>query len=170
MGRNGRPVSPLPLVGGPYTTSVVPPATGAGWHHLRRAAWATWAKAAGVDLPASPLDRVFEHNSYMLEAAAAGLGVAVTPWAFAQPDIERGRLVAPLGFQASADRFAFLRPSLAENPDAEAFSEWLVNEGRRSAKPPGPLLPPVASNRGTPATGPILPVAVKPESGPISTS
>jgi LysR family glycine cleavage system transcriptional activator len=103
------------------------------------AAWATWAEAAGIDLPASPLDRVFEHNSYMLEAAAAGLGVAVTPWAFAQPDIERGRLIAPLGFRASADRFAFLRPALAENPEAEAFGEWLVKEGRRSSKPPGPL-------------------------------
>jgi LysR family glycine cleavage system transcriptional activator len=76
----------------------------------------------------------------MLEAAAAGLGVAVTPWAFAQSDIERGRLVAPWGFQPSPDRFAFLRPALAANPDAEAFGEWLVSEGRRSAKPPDALL------------------------------
>jgi DNA-binding transcriptional LysR family regulator len=105
-----------------------------------RPAWATWAEAAGIDLPPSRLDRVFEHNSYMLEAAAAGLGVAVTPWAFAQSDVERGRLVAPWSFQASADRFAFLRPALADNPDAEAFGDWLVSEGRRSAKPPEALL------------------------------
>jgi LysR family transcriptional regulator, glycine cleavage system transcriptional activator len=105
-----------------------------------RPAWANWARAAGIELPPSRLDRAFEHNSYMLEAAAAGLGVAVAPWAFAQADIERGRLVAPWGFQPIADRYAFLRPALADNPAAAAFGDWLVSEGRRAAKPPTPLL------------------------------
>ena len=57
-----------------------------------RPAWANWARGAGIDLPTASLDREFEHNSYMLEAAAAGLGVAVAPWAFAQPDIERDQI------------------------------------------------------------------------------
>jgi DNA-binding transcriptional LysR family regulator len=105
-----------------------------------RPAWANWARSAGLDLPTASLDREFEHNSYMLEAAAAGLGVAVAPWAFAQSDIERGRLVAPWGFAPVAERYAFLRPALADNPAAQAFGDWLVVEGRRSAKPPEALL------------------------------
>ena len=76
----------------------------------------------------------------MLEAAAAGLGVAVTPWAFAQPDIERGRLVAPWGFEPVGETFTYLRPALAENPAAAAFGAWLRDEGRRSAKPPLALI------------------------------
>ncbi len=101
-----------------------------------RPGWARWAKAAGIDLPDSTLEREFEHNSYMLEAAAAGLGVAVAPWAFAQADIERGRLVAPWGFEPAGARFTYLRPGLAENPAAADFGDWLRQEGRRNPKPP----------------------------------
>jgi DNA-binding transcriptional LysR family regulator len=103
--------------------------------------WAQWAGDAGMRLPPSPPERAFEHNSYMLEAAAAGLGVAVTAWAFAQDDIERGRLVAPWGFRPMTTRFTFLHPALAKNPAAMAFGAWLRDEGRRGPAPPPMLLP-----------------------------
>lgn len=103
-----------------------------------REAWEAWAGHSGVALPPVATDREFEHNSYMLEAAAAGLGVAVTAWAFAAPDIERGRLVAPFGFAPVKDRYLFLRPRLAENPVAEAFGAWLKDEAARSPAPPPP--------------------------------
>jgi DNA-binding transcriptional LysR family regulator len=105
-----------------------------------RPAWDAWAGKAGVVLPEG-LERDFEHNSYMLEAAAAGLGIAVAPWAFAQSDIERGRLIAPWGFAPVAARYVILRPAMAENPAADAFTAWLREEGRRTASPPAPLLP-----------------------------
>jgi LysR family glycine cleavage system transcriptional activator len=104
-----------------------------------RPGWTRWAKAAGLDLPEPDLEREFEHNSYMLEAAVAGLGVAVAPWAFAESDIERGRLVAPWGFEPVGDRFVYLRPGLTDNPAAAAFGDWLRQEGRRSPGPPEPL-------------------------------
>ena len=90
-----------------------------------RPAWASWAARAGIALPPAPTERSFEHNSYMLEAAAAGLGVAVAPWAFAAADIERGRLVAPFGFEPVAARYAYLRPPRSDNPAAAAFGTWL---------------------------------------------
>lgn len=99
-------------------------------------AWRDWARLAGVDLPDAVLEREFEHNSYMLEAAAAGLGVAASPWAFAQSDIERGRLVAPLGFQREDAAFVYLRPARAENLAADAFGQWLREKGGASAAPP----------------------------------
>jgi len=101
-----------------------------------RPAWDEWARKAGVALPPGGLERDFEHNSYMLEAAAAGLGMAVAPWAFAQADVERGRLMAPFGFEPVAERFVYLRPKRDRNPVAEAFGRWLVEEGATSAAPP----------------------------------
>lgn len=98
--------------------------------------WARWAADAGVALPPPSAERSFEHNSYMIEAAAAGLGVAVTAWAFAQTDIETGRLVAPWGFRPLATRFTCLRPALASHPAADRFALWLAAEGRRAKRPP----------------------------------
>jgi len=103
-------------------------------------AWDLWAAGQDVTLPPGVTEREFEHNSYMLEAAAAGLGVAVTPWPFAQADIERGRLVAPFGFQVLPERFVYLRPPYGEHPAAEAFGDWLAREGRRNARPPAATL------------------------------
>jgi len=107
-----------------------------------RPAWAEWATHVGVDLPPSPLDREFEHNSYMLEAAAAGLGVAIAPWAFCSDDVLRGRLAAPLGFTPFGTCCAYLRPRLGDNPLAAAFGEWLKQEGAATPRPPTPSPPP----------------------------
>lgn len=106
-----------------------------------REAWANWAANAGAALPPAVTEREFEHNSYMLEAAAAGLGVAISPWAFAAADLELGRLVAPFGFEPISDRYVFLRPKLADNPIAEAFGAWLKAEGARSPAPPPGVRP-----------------------------
>jgi LysR family transcriptional regulator, glycine cleavage system transcriptional activator len=92
-------------------------------------------------MPQGPTEREFEHNSYMLEAAAAGLGVAVTAWAFAAADIERGRLVAPFGFEPVEARFVYLHPLKSRNPAAAAFGEWLKLQGKGSARPPPPISP-----------------------------
>lgn len=100
--------------------------------------WARWAADTGIELPRPAAERSFEHNSYMLEAAAAGLGIAVTAWAFAQSDIEAGRLVAPWGFRRLPTRFTLLRPSLASHPAADRLARWLVAEGRKAKPPPGP--------------------------------
>jgi DNA-binding transcriptional LysR family regulator len=98
--------------------------------------WDQWAADAGVELPRPSAERSFEHNSYMLEAVAGGLGIAVTAWTFAQADIENGRLIAPWGFKALASRFTYLRPTLADHPAADRFGTWLVAEGRRAKQPP----------------------------------
>ena len=75
----------------------------------------------------------------MLEAAAAGLGVAVAPWAFAAPDVERGRLVAPFGFApASEARYVLLYPTHAHNSGMEGLVEWLRAEATTTSPPPAP--------------------------------
>jgi len=103
--------------------------------------WEKWAGDVGVKLPPAVQDQAFEHNFYMLEAAAAGLGVAVTAWAFAQADVLAGRLIAPWGFAPLPTRFTYLRPALADNPLAETFGHWLREEGRRDPQAPKRALP-----------------------------
>ena len=105
-----------------------------------RPAWAAWSVRAGLALPPPGLEREFEHNTYMLEAAAAGLGAAIAPWAFCADDIQRGRLVAPLGFAPVKERFVYVRPRLGDNPAAAAFGQWLRQEGERTPRPPPPLM------------------------------
>ncbi|MGH1558606.1 LysR family transcriptional regulator [Caulobacter segnis] len=47
--------------------------------------WSDWVQDGGYgDLPPAVSEQEFDHYFYMLEAAAAGLGVAVGPWAFVQ--------------------------------------------------------------------------------------
>lgn len=105
-----------------------------------RPAWREWARRVGIDLPAATLDREFEHNTYVMEAAAAGMGVAATAWAFCADDIQRGRLVAPLGFTPVKERFVYVRPRIGDNPAAVAFGQWLKQAGARTPRPPPALL------------------------------
>jgi DNA-binding transcriptional LysR family regulator len=101
-------------------------------------AWTNWAKASGERLEPASLERHFDHFSHALEAAAAGLGVAMTPWVFVADDVAGGRLAAPLGFVRTPGRMVLLRPEGRPNPALDRFGEWLAGEGARMAAPPKP--------------------------------
>ena len=100
-----------------------------------RESWAVWSDLVGRPLPPAPVEREFQHNNSMIEAAAAGMGVAIAPWAFVAPDMESGRLVAPFGFAERPSRFVFLRPVGRPDAAVDAFRDWLVAEGRVSPAP-----------------------------------
>ncbi|MBU1376248.1 MAG: LysR family transcriptional regulator [Alphaproteobacteria bacterium] len=94
--------------------------------------WSRWAEDMDVTLPAAPEQR-FAHNTYLIEAAAAGLGAGVTAYAFVERDLAAGRLVAPWGFTPLPTRFHYLRGAAADNPLADAFGAWLRVAGRPDA-------------------------------------
>jgi DNA-binding transcriptional LysR family regulator len=98
--------------------------------------WDNWSKAAKAPLPPASAERTFEHFSHALEAAAAGLGVAMAPWVFTVDDIEAGRLAAPLGFLRLPGRVTLVRPAGRDNPAADALARWLVDQGARMPAPP----------------------------------
>ena len=100
-----------------------------------RESWAVWSELVGIRLPDAPQAREFQHNNSMIEAAAAGLGVAIVPWAFVAPDIQAGRLVAPFGFAERPSKFVFLRPEGRPDASVDAFRDWLVAEGSVSPPP-----------------------------------
>lgn len=103
-----------------------------------RESWAVWSDLVGVRLAPASQSREFQHNNSMIEAAAAGLGAAIVPWAFVAPDIANGRLVAPFGFAERPSRFVFLRPEGRPDASVDAFRDWLVAEGSISPGPPIP--------------------------------
>jgi DNA-binding transcriptional LysR family regulator len=99
--------------------------------------WPIFAELAGIELPPA-VERPFAHVHFALDAALAGLGAAVAPWPFCEPDIAAGRLVAPLGFRRSESAFALLAAPGPGSRALDRFRAWLVAEG---AKTPEPIQP-----------------------------
>jgi DNA-binding transcriptional LysR family regulator len=99
--------------------------------------WAIWAELAGVELaPAS--ERRFAHLHFAMDAALAGLGVAILPWPLVHEEVAAGRLVAPLGFRRAESAFALLAAPGAEGRALNRFRAWLVEEGAKTPEPPRP--------------------------------
>ena len=102
----------------------------------RQTAWAEWEAHTGITLPVPPDTQEFEHIFYVLEAAAAGLGVGLSPWIYVAGDIAAGRLVAPLGFTPHPARFQLITPAGADKSSVAAFRDWLVAEAAKAPRPP----------------------------------
>jgi LysR family transcriptional regulator, glycine cleavage system transcriptional activator len=97
--------------------------------------WTIWAAVAGVELAPSP-EQPFAHLHFALDAAIAGLGIAVMPWPLVAEAVARGRLVAPLGFCRAESAFALLAAPGGESRALGAFRKWLVAQGSLTPKPP----------------------------------
>ena len=91
----------------------------------RPEAWKEWARAADRTLPRQRTRR-FDHLTPLLEAARAGLGVAMAPELLVRGDLAEGRLHAPLGFVDSGLVFALAVLQRRRDEDAIAsLRRWL---------------------------------------------
>ena len=97
--------------------------------------WAIWAAVAGVELAPAP-EQPFAHLHFAMDAALAGLGVAILPWPFVAKDVAEGRLAAPRGVRRTETAFALLAASGEESRPLAAFRKWLVAQGARTPPPP----------------------------------
>lgn len=90
-------------------------------------AWNSWI--AGQNCPPRdvPHTSTFEHLSLAIEAAAAGLGMCVTPMHLVLDDLSTARLAAPLGFQASGYVYAAHAHGRPKQKVAD-FVAWLCRE------------------------------------------
>jgi DNA-binding transcriptional LysR family regulator len=91
----------------------------------RPGAWDAWSTQTGHALDNVPA-QVFEHFYFSLQAAVAGLGMAIGPWHMVCDDIASGVLVAPLGFVEDGSTYYLLTPreSSAHSPQGHLLS-WL---------------------------------------------
>lgn len=101
--------------------------------HSRPQAWPAWARANGIAIDSLHYGQGFAHLFYLLEAAVAGLGVAIAPLQLVQDDIDAGRLLAPWGFKQTDASWILATPRRRSDSRVDALAEWMRNELARSA-------------------------------------
>lgn len=102
----------------------------------RPAAWDDWRRLSGRG-PARAAEQTFEHFYLALQAAAAGVGVSIGPYALVHDDLVRGQLAAPYGFVADGTGYGLLTPGPPER-DARtaALLGWLREQATALVPPP----------------------------------
>ncbi|MCF7531711.1 LysR family transcriptional regulator [Pseudomonas petrae] len=100
----------------------------------RLQAWPAWATQNGIEPDALSYGQDFEHLYYLLEAAVAGLGVAIAPEPLVAEDLKAGRLAAPWGFSETPAQLALWVPRRAADGRAQHLARWLKQELERSGR------------------------------------
>jgi DNA-binding transcriptional LysR family regulator len=100
----------------------------------RLQAWPSWAKQNGIDPQSLHYGQDFEHLYYLLEAASAGLGIAIAPEPLVADDLKAGRLAAPWGFSETPAQLALWVPKRAADGRAQQLAHWLKSELERSGQ------------------------------------
>ena len=106
-------------------------------HGETRDDWRRWLLAAGVDgvdLQAGPL---FPDRNVQLQAAVAGLGVALMPPLIVAGEVEAGRLAIPIRLPVES-RWGFYVVCVSGQEHRPALREliaWLCSEARRTVLP-----------------------------------
>ncbi|MBB4513230.1 LysR substrate-binding domain-containing protein [Paraburkholderia fungorum] len=96
-------------------------------------AWQLYAQEAGIVLTNSAVGARYDLHSMLIEAALAGLGVALVPRLYVGAELEQGRLVAPWpDGKAIAKNFCLVLPEPIELSEAplQAFAKWMLQEAR----------------------------------------
>ena len=103
--------------------------------------WRSWLQAAGVSGVDWRRGPGFSDSSMVIEAAAAGQGVALGHRWLAAADLESGRIFMPFG-PAIPSRFSYYvvsPPALAERRRVRLFRDWLLEEAERTSADPAAL-------------------------------
>lgn len=93
----------------------------------RPQAWPQWAQAQQLPVTDLRYAQGFEHLYYLLEAAVAGLGVAIAPEHLVRSDIANGRLIAPWGFVETSAKLMLLTRKNQHTQRAQQLAQWLIN-------------------------------------------
>ncbi|WP_158746293.1 transcriptional regulator GcvA [Acidisphaera sp. L21] len=106
--------------------------------HMRRpTAWADWlahARMTGINAWAGPR---FEHYYMLIQAALAGLGIALIPSIIVAEELGSGRLVQPFktGYMGQ-DSYCLVYPETKRaDPNLQRLRQWLVSEANACRQP-----------------------------------
>ncbi len=91
----------------------------------RPQAWGAWAARVGVAPDTLRMGTGFEHLYDLLEAAVAGLGVAIAPEPLVADDLASGRLIAPWGFVETDGQWVLCAAKRNTDPRIGRLAAWL---------------------------------------------
>ena len=92
----------------------------------RPQAWDTWSTLAGRPCKTHS-SQVFEHFYFSLQAAVAGIGVAIGPWHLVRDDLDSGILAAPFGFLEDGSGYSLLVPAAIKAGSSQSkLLDWLL--------------------------------------------
>ena len=103
----------------------------------RAGEWRQWLSAAGVTSIDAERGPRFQHVGLAMNAAEAGVGVAIVDRGMLEAEIAAGRLIAPFDLGLTSDSAFYLvyPESYAERPKVAAFRDWLLAEISEAASP-----------------------------------
>ena len=94
-------------------------------------AWQRYAEETGIVLSNPAMGARYDLHAMLIEAALAGLGVALVPRIYVETELSQGKLVAPWPQKENvAKTFCLVLPQnleLSQRP-IQAFAHWLLNE------------------------------------------
>ncbi|MFY0477193.1 LysR substrate-binding domain-containing protein [Achromobacter marplatensis] len=96
-------------------------------------AWQLYAQEAGIVLTNSAVGARYDLHSMLIAAAVAGLGVALVPRLYIEPELEQGSLVAPWpDSKAISKHFCLVLPEPVEFSAGalQAFAKWILHEAQ----------------------------------------
>jgi len=101
----------------------------------RPLAWKNWSSVNGISI--SGARRVdYEHFYLCIQAAVAGLGVAIASFFMIQDELTTGHLVAPRGFKRDGSAYYLLSPyPMHEDTKNFRFVTWILNEMQKCIAP-----------------------------------
>lgn len=122
---------------GPVMSPQFAPAFAAGDYiglasKTRSDAWSHWL-SAHPSVPRPAEIRYYDHHFLIVEAATAGLGVALSPLVLATDDLDKGRLVAPVGFDPDGSHYGLIWAGDGDRSEnVLKLGRWLGDECKRS--------------------------------------
>lgn len=96
-------------------------------------AWRTWSRLSGRALPVQQRQHQYEHFYFSLQAAIAGLGIAIGTQELTRDDLRNGVLAAPLGFVEDGSRYCLLaRAPATVGSVHELLLQWLLSVSNKA--------------------------------------
>ncbi|MFJ4068753.1 LysR substrate-binding domain-containing protein [Pseudomonas sp. NPDC089996] len=96
----------------------------------RASAWPTWLRLSGRQATHSERSD-FEHFYLSLQAAGAGLGLAIASALMVRDELDSGQLQAPFGFLRDGSAYHLLSPlPLNDGGKRQCFVEWVMTESQ----------------------------------------
>ncbi|WP_135074822.1 LysR substrate-binding domain-containing protein [Terasakiella sp. SH-1] len=93
----------------------------------RTEAWHDWKQLSNQDIQCDN-EKFFDHFYFSLQAAVAGMGVAIGPKILVEDDLKNDLLIAPFGFkETSVNYVALSLKNPTSNEKVHAFINWMQN-------------------------------------------